>query len=450
MSNFTTNGLYGLYPTQLGCESTLNYARALCLFIAKKTDRKPVILVGTDTRLSSQALSASLCAGICSAGGDCINLGVVPSPAVSYLIPKHKADAGVMLCASGAGAEFNGIRLFSSSGFYFSQKELDEISEISKNAAKLCEDIPVCRLGKCFTDSKALWDYNRHVISQIDTNLKGVKVAVDCANGSASLTAKNIFEGLGASCTIINDCPDGNNINKGCGINDTEALKRFVIDNHYALGIAFDGDAGRIAAVDENGALVDTDRLLTVFAKYLFENGMLKNNAIICTMMTNLGVSNFCRKHRIEAISTKADEHCVAEKMLKNKYSLGADHCGHIFFESDVPVSDAQLCGVKLIELLIKSSKKLSELALEMERCSQVLMKIKINPRCKEVWKNDVELTNYISKCSQELGDTSRIIVRESPDEAAIRVLVEGRDFDLINKYAMMISDKIKQRVKPK
>lgn len=450
MNKSTPSGLFGLYPTQLGCETAMNYARALCLFIARKTDRKPVILVGSDTRLSSQALSSSLCAGICSAGGDCINLGTVPSPAVSYLISKHKADAGMMLCACDAGSEYNGIRFFSSSGFYFTEKELDEIYEISKSAHKLCDNILANRMGKHFDDSKALWDYNRHIISQIQTNLKGVKVAVDCANGSASLTAKNIFEGLGSYCIMLNDAPNGTNINNGCGTADTSFLKKFVVDNHCALGIAFDGDGGKIAVIDENGALVDTDRLLTVFAKYLSQNKALKNNAIVCTASANLGVSNFCKKNGIDVISAKSDEYCVAEKMLQSKYSLGADHCGHIFFESNVPVSDAQLCGVKLVELLVVTSKKLSELSGEMEHCPQVITKIKINPRCKEVWKNDAELTDYIKQCSDELGDFSRIIVRESPDEAVIRVLVEGRDFDMINKYAMLVSDKIKQRVRPK
>ncbi len=448
--NSAYGSLYGLSLNELKCETIINYARALCLFIAKKTDRKPVILVGRDTRLSSEMLESAFTAGVCSAGADCINLGIVPSASVAHLISKHKADAGVMLCASVADAQHNGVRLFSSSGFYFSQKELEQIDEISKNTDNIFNDIKNEKLGRRFSDAKALWDYNRHIISQIETNLHGVKVLIDCANGSCAFTAKNIFEGLGASCTIINDMPNGNNINANCGAANTENLKKAVVDNHYALGLAFDGDGDKITVIDEKGAIVDNERLLTVFAKHYRDENLLQNNTVVCTNSTNLGVANFCQSHNINIIETKADERDVAEHMLHRKYSLGADNAGHIFFEAQTPVSDAQLTGVKLLEILVKSGKKLSELSQQMQRCSQIQLNIKISPKSREIWKNDRILTEYIEKCANELGNEARIVVREcrNDNESSIAVIIEGRNFDDINKYALMIGEKIKERVK--
>lgn len=435
----------------MSCESVLNYGRALCLFISQKTDRKPVVLVGRDARLSSEVLESAFVAGVTCAGGDCIRLGIVPAPAVSYLVPAHTADASVMLCTSPEDRQHSGIRLFSSSGFYLSDEETEKIEQLTADAADAVKNISCSQMGRQIVDTKAQWDYNRRVISQINTHLHGVKVALDCANGACSYTAKNVFEGVGASCDIINAEPDGTNTNPMWGHGNTLAFKNYVADNHYAAGFVFDGEGDKLSVIDETGAVVDNDRLLSIFAAFYKSQSVLKENMVVTSTATNLGVANLCESIGCNVICAKNGKRYIAEKMLKSKYSLGGDTNGHIFFEADIPVSDAQLTALRLIEVMVRSGKKLSELAAVMERCPQVLLNIKINPKCKEIWKNDKKLSDYIEKCTNELGKGNRVIVREhgSDDEPAISVLVEGRNFDEINKYAMMIADKIKERVKP-
>lgn len=436
---------------ELSCESLLNYGRALCLFISQKTDRKPVVLVGRDTRRLSEVLEAAFVAGVTCAGGDCIRLGIVPVPAISYLVPKHKADIGVMLCTSPEDRQHSGIRLFSSSGFYLSCDETEKIEKLAATAADIPENITNTQLGRQIIDTKAQWDYNRKIISQINTHLHGVKVAVDCANGACSYTAKNVFEGVGASCDIINAEPDGTNTNCIWGQSNTAAIKNYVVDKRYAAGIVFDGEGDKIGVVDETGAVVDNDRLLSIFAQFYKSQNVLKESTVVTSTATNLGVANLCESIDCNVVCAKNGERYIAEKMLNSKYSLGGDANSHIFFESDIPVSDAQLTALRLIEVMVRSGKKLSELASAMERCGQVVLNIQINPKCKEIWKNDKKLVDYIEKCSQELGKNARIIVREcSNDEnTSIRVLVEGKNFDEINDYAMKIADKIKERVRP-
>lgn len=443
---FGTDGARGVAITELTCELAMQIGRAAALVLTKKASRKARLLIGKDTRISSDILEAALCAGICSVGADAVILGVVPTPAVAYLVREYKADAGVMISASHNSVEFNGIKLFASSGYKLSDDIEEEIERLILDAP---EEIPlrshtnVGRISRCET---AVPDYTAHIKNVIKTDLGGLRVAIDCANGSSSVTAGKLFEDLGAEVTLINNDPDGTNINKNCGSTHIEQLMEFVSGNDFDCGLAFDGDADRCLAVDENGELVDGDKLIAICAKDYKEKGLLKNDSAVVTIMTNLGFRHFARDNGINTVTASVGDRYVLEKMLDGGYNIGGEQSGHIIFLDHATTGDGQLSGAIVLEILKNSGKKMSELANIMYKFPQVMINVRINPKEKELWKNDKVITNLIETHEKTLGDSGRIVVRESGTEPLIRVMIEGRDFTLINSMAMEIANTIKRR----
>ncbi len=443
---FGTDGARGVAITELTCELAMQIGRAAALVLTKKASRKARLLIGKDTRISSDILEAALCAGICSVGADAVILGVVPTPAVAYLVKEYKADAGVMISASHNSVEFNGIKLFASSGYKLSDDIEEEIERLILDAP---EEIPlrshtnVGRISRCET---AVPDYTAHIKNVIKTDLGGLRVAIDCANGSSSVTAGKLFEDLGAEVTLINNDPDGTNINKNCGSTHIEQLMEFVSGNDFDCGLAFDGDADRCLAVDENGELVDGDKLIAICAKDYKEKGLLKNDSAVVTIMTNLGFRHFARDNGINTVTASVGDRYVLEKMLDGGYNIGGEQSGHIIFLDHATTGDGQLSGAIVLEILKNSGKKMSELANIMYKFPQVMINVRINPKEKELWKNDKVITNLIETHEKTLGDSGRIVVRESGTEPLIRVMIEGRDFTLINSMAMEIANTIKRR----
>ena len=389
---FGTDGARGVAITELTCETAMQIGKAAAIVLTKKTKHKPTIFIGKDTRISSDVLEAALAAGICSVGANAEILGVVPTPAVAALVEQKGADAGVMISASHNSFEFNGI------------------------------------------------------MKSIKGNLTGLRIAIDCANGSASATAKRLFEGLGANVYVINSSPDGTNINDNCGSTHIGNLMQFVVDKKCHAGLAFDGDADRCLAVDEKGQLIDGDKLMAICAKAYKEQGKLKKNTAVVTVMSNLGFTYFAKNNGIKMQTTKVGDRYVLEKMLDGGYNLGGEQSGHIIFLDEANTGDGQLSGAKVLEILAESGKKMSELASVMEHYPQVMINVKISPRDREVWKNDSQITDLIEHYENELGDSGRILVRESGTEPLIRVMLEGKDFKQINEYAIAISEKIKER----
>lgn len=443
---FGTDGARGVAITELTCETAMQIGKAAAIVLTKTTKHKPTIFIGKDTRISSDILEAALAAGICSVGANAQLLGVVPTPAVAALVEQKKADAGVMISASHNSFEFNGIKLFSSTGHKLSDEMEEEIEELILDRPEDMKIVSGAEVGKMTHYRDAQTDYIRYIMKCIKGNLTGLRIAIDCANGSASATAKRLFEGLGADVYVINSSPDGININDNCGSTHIGNLMQFVVDKKCNAGLAFDGDADRCLAVDEKGQLIDGDKLIAICAKSYKEQGKLKKNTAVVTVMSNLGFSYFAKDNGIKMQTTKVGDRYVLEKMLEGGYNLGGEQSGHIIFLDEANTGDGQLSGAKVMEILAESGKKMSELASVMEHFPQVMINVKISPRDREVWKNDSQITDLIERYEEELGESGRILVRESGTEPLIRVMLEGKDFKQINEYAIAISDKIRER----
>lgn len=441
---FGTDGPRGIAVTDLTCELAMQTGRAAALVLAKKDGGKTKILIGKDTRLSSDALEAAVCAGICSVGADVELLGVVPTPALAFLIGKHGADGGIMISGSHNSAEYNGLKLFSSKGQKLMEEEEEEIEHlvlIAPNEIKLCSHEEV---GRVIHGENAADEYIDYIKTITGTDLSGLKVAIDCANGCASYTAEKLFTGLGAEVLVIADKPDGTNINKDCGSTHVHRLMEYVAAQGCDCGLAFDGDADRCIAVDEKGCIIDGDRLIAIFAEDMKAQGRLEHDTAVITVMSCLGLRKYAASHGINLISAGAGARYVLERMLEGGYKLGGEPNGHIIFLDDCRTGDGQLAGVRLLEIIKKSCKKAGELAENMPAYPQVKLNVKIHPHYKELWKNEKTITEMIEQYQKELGSDGRIMVRESGKEPIIRIMTEGSDFGRINDMAVDIAQCIK------
>ena len=437
---FGTDGARGIAITELTCETAMKIGRAAAMVLAKECSHTPKIIIGKDTRISGDVLEAALVAGICSVGANAHILGVVPTPAVAMLVQKYGADAGVMISASHNSVEFNGIKLFSGSGFKLSDKIEAEIEALILDTPEKMQLKDGCEIGRVFYEANAEWDYIRYVMKTVDCDFKGIKVAIDCANGSASRVAPKLFEGLGASCVFIHNQPDGTNINDKCGSTHIEDLMKTVVEKKCDLGLAFDGDADRCLAVDENGQLIDGDKLLAIFSKFMKVQGKLNSNTCVVTVMSNLGFFKFAEKEGINATTTAVGDRYVLERMQKFEYNLGGEQSGHIIFLDEANTGDGELTGVKLLEVLKKTKKKASELAACMESYPQVLVNVKITADKKGMWEKDEAVQKAISLYKEKLGGDGRILVRESGTEPLVRVMLEGKKTGVITEYANSIA----------
>ena len=444
---FGTDGARGIAVKELTCELAMQIGRASALVLTKAMNHKPVILIGKDTRISSDILESALCAGICSVGADAVILGVVPTPAVAYLVKEKKADAGVMISASHNSVEYNGIKLFSSTGYKLSDDTEAEIERLildNPEEIVLKSHTEVGRIRHC---ENAVESYINHVKSSVKGDFEGMKVILDCANGSSSATAKQIFGGIGADCIYINCNPDGTNINDKCGSTYIIGLQKAVKENGADIGLAFDGDADRCLAVDENGELVDGDKLIAICSKAYKEQGRLKNNSAVVTVMTNIGFSQFAKENDINIITANVGDRYVLEKMLEGGYNIGGEQSGHIIFLDEATTGDGQLSGVKVLEVLQNSGMKMSELAGIMTSYPQVMVNVKVTPQVKAEWKSYDDVKEIISLHEKTLGDNGRILVRESGTEPLVRVMLEGKDTEQITAMANEIADKIREHI---
>lgn len=440
---FGTDGVRGVAITELTCETAMNIGRAAALVLTKATNRKPKILIGKDTRISGDVLEAALVAGICSVGADAHILGVLPTPAVAMLVRKYEADAGIMISASHNPMEFNGIKLFSGDGFRLPdalEKEIEDL--LLDDPENICLSSGSL-IGRVIYEKNAEWDYVRHLMKTVDGDLRGLKIAVDCANGASCSTAEKLFKGLGASCVFINNAPDGTNINKECGSTDMRPLCKAVVDNRCSIGIAFDGDGGRCLACDENGNVIDGDRLLAVFSRYMKAKGTLKHNACVVTVMTNLGFFRYAKENGVIVATTQVGDRYVLEEMKKGGYNLGGEQSGHIVFLDHATTGDGELTAVRLLEIMCVTHAKASELAGLMTPYPQVLKNVSVPAGKKGLWQADEEISSAISTYKAKLGDDGRILIRESETEPLVRVMVEGRNFGVITEYAAAIAGKI-------
>ena len=441
---FGTDGARGVAITELTCELAMKIGRAAAVVLTRHSKRdKARIIIGKDTRISSDVLESALVSGICSVGADAHILGVIPTPAVAVLVNKYEADAGVMISASHNSVEFNGIKLFSNEGFKLPDSVEYEIEKLILDTPEETELKDGTEIGRIVYEKNAAWDYIRHIMKSVDCDFRGIKVAIDCANGASSECAVHLFQGLGASCYFINNDPDGTNINRDCGSTHMDHLRKFVVDNKCHVGLAFDGDADRCLAVDENGDVVDGDKLLAIFSKYMKACGNLKSNTCVVTVMTNLGFMKYAKEENIVVSRTGVGDRYVLEEMKRGGYNLGGEQSGHIILLDYANTGDGEMTGVKLLEIMAKTKKKLSELASVMETYPQVLENVTIKSEYKGNWQTDKGVAEFIEMYKEKLGDDGRILVRESGTEPLVRVMLEGKHLGKITEYAKTIAEAI-------
>lgn len=444
---FGTDGARGVANSELTCELAMKIGRAAAMVLTESCAHKPKVLIGMDTRASSHMLAAAIGAGLCSVGADVLIIDVVPTPAVAFLVKEYDYDAGVMISASHNPCEYNGIKIFQGNGYKLPDELENEIEEIILDETKLPPVVLGGDVGKIFFSSKAVDDYIFHLAMTADGDFKGMKIALDCANGSASVTARALFTRLGAKCCIINETPNGTNINENCGSTHLEQLQKFVVENKCDIGFAFDGDADRLLVVDENGEVVDGDKIIAVCSKFMKENNKLKNNTAVVTVMSNMGFFKFCEKNDINCVKTKVGDRYVLEEMVKNGYAIGGEQSGHIIFLDYATTGDGQMSAIQVLNVLKSTGKKISELASEMQVYPQVLINVRVSNFGKARLDKDEEVQLAIREASEELGDTGRVLVRVSGTEPLVRVMLEGEDYNQIKSLAESIAKVIEERL---
>ncbi|MBR2714640.1 MAG: phosphoglucosamine mutase [Ruminococcus sp.] len=444
---FGTDGARGIANTELTCELAMNIGKAAAMVLISDEVKHPTFLIGKDTRLSGDMLEGALIAGLCSVGANVKLLGVVPTPAVAHLIGKYHADAGIMISASHNPYEFNGIKIFSSEGYKLPDDLEASIEAIVLDHAKEYTVPDHNELGTVEVLTTAADDYIDHVVSTIDYDLKGMNIALDCSNGSSSRTAEKLFTRLGANVHMMFDDPDGININAECGSTHMDKLMAYVKEHNLDAGLAFDGDADRCLAVDDKGELVDGDYIIAICAADLKSQGKLKKNAVVGTVMTNMGFNKFCEINGMQFISTNVGDRYVLEAMLREGYNIGGEQSGHVIYLDYATTGDGQLTGAHLLSLINRRSAKLSSIATLMERYPQVLINVKITNEGKVHFYTDKEIKAAIKNADDTLGDRGRVLVRVSGTEPLVRVMLEGEDYDEINTLAKEIADVVKERL---
>jgi phosphoglucosamine mutase len=423
---FGTDGVRGVANTELTGELAYKLGRSGA-FVLTEAAHKPKILVGMDTRISGDMLESALVAGILSVGAEAICLGVVPTPAIAYLTRKYGADAGIVISASHNTVEYNGIKFFNSQGFKLSDELEDTIQAVIENDFK---DVPspiAGNLGKKTINTTAVADYIEFAKSTISGDLKGLKIALDCANGASFITSVKAVRDLGAEVLVINNDPDGLNINKDCGSTHPEHLMAFVKENHCDLGLAFDGDADRCLAVDEKGNLINGDFIIAICAKHLKDMGKLTKDTVVVTVMSNLGLDIAMKEENIATVKTKVGDRYVLEKMKEEGYSLGGEQSGHVIFLDFNTTGDGLVSGVQLATVIKESGKPLSKLASMMTELPQVLVNATVPNDKKGIYETDTEIIEEIKRMEQSLNGCGRVLIRPSGTEPLVRVMLEGK-----------------------
>lgn len=444
---FGTDGVRGVANTELTAELAYKLGRAGAYILASEAHR-PKILVGRDTRISGDMLESALVAGICSAGAEAICAGIVPTPAVAYLTRKYKADAGIVISASHNPVEYNGIKFFNENGYKLPDEIEDKIEAVVLNDCKEVPSPTGGKLGKKVVVDSANKDYIEFLNSTIDVSLDGLKIAVDCAQGASYAIAPMLLSDLGAEVLAIYNDPDGKNINRDCGSTHPEHLQKFVVENKCDIGLAFDGDADRLIAVDEKGNIVHGDFIIAICGSYLKEMGRLKKDAVVVTVMSNLGLDIGLRERNISTVKTKVGDRYVLEEMLKGGYSIGGEQSGHIIFLDYNTTGDGLITALQLLSVICRKGRTLSELASIMSELPQVLYNARVNNDMKSAYTTDMIIQSEIKKIEEKLDGNGRVLIRPSGTEPLVRVMLEGKDKNELEILAKNLAYLIEERCK--
>ena len=422
---FGTDGIRGVANETLDCRLAYRVGQAAAISLTKKPGVKPSVVIGKDTRISSDMLEGALIAGLTASGCNVVRLGVIPTPGVAYLTVKLHADAGVVISASHNPFEHNGIKMFSGEGFKLSDALEEEIESLILREGEL----PVktgAALGQVMDGAFTAEQYLDHLASTVG-QLPRMRVLIDCANGAASATARKLFSRFALNVDYINDTPNVVNINNHCGSTHIEMLAEKVREGGYALGLAFDGDADRCLAVDENGGLIDGDQIMAICADTLTKQGKLTGSGFVATVMSNIGLHKYCAEHGLRLLCAAVGDRNVLEMMQREGMALGGEQSGHIIFLEHMTTGDGQLAALQLLSILAQSGRKASELASAVTRYPQVLLNVRVggNDEKKAIMESPL-LGEAIRKAEAGLGGNGRVLVRASGTEPLIRVMVEA------------------------
>ena len=440
---FGTDGVRGVAGTELTIELAMKLGQAGAYVLTKEKEHQPTIIVGCDTRISGGMLANALIAGICSVGANAVYMGVIPTPAIAYLTKKHKVDAGVVISASHNPMEFNGIKFFNGEGYKLSDALEDEIEALIKNGMKDVTMPIGSGIGKVSYRFDAKEEYISFIKNTVPIDLSNLKIVADCAEGASYYTAVETLKGLGANLVPIHVEPDGTNINANCGSTHMDELRARVVFEKADVGLAFDGDADRMLAVDEKGNIVDGDQVMAIIGNYMKDNGKLKKNTIVGTIMSNLGFSIMGEKNGIHIEQTKVGDRYVLENMRENGYNIGGEQSGHIIFLDENTTGDGLLSALHLLEVMVKTNKKLSELSKVMEVLPQALVNAKVPNHKKENYMEYPEIAQAIENLEKRFAGEGRVLIRPSGTEPLVRVMIEGKDQAIIEKEAEQLADLI-------
>ncbi len=440
---FGTDGVRGVASKELTIELATKLGQAGAYVLTKETSHQATIIVGCDTRISGGMLANALMSGICSVGANAIYVGVMPTPAIAYLTRKHKVDAGVVISASHNPMEFNGIKFFNGEGYKLSDALEDEIEEmISDNMKNM--DLPIGPgVGKVEYRFDLEREYVNFMKKCVPVDLSGMKIVIDCAEGASYQTSVQTLTELGADLVAIHTNPDGTNINANCGSTHMEELQARVVYEKADIGLAFDGDADRMLAVDENGKLVDGDEIMAICANYMKQKGTLKKDTVVVTVMSNLGFTLMGKEQNMHIEKTKVGDRYVLENMKENGYNLGGEQSGHVIFLDDNTTGDGLLSALHLLQVMVESEKPLSELAKVMEVLPQALVNAKVPNHKKESFMEYPEIASAIAELEKKFDGEGRVLIRPSGTEPLVRVMIEGKNQQEIDKDARELADLI-------
>lgn len=444
---FGTDGVRGIANTELTNELAYKLGKFGAHVLTKETHHKARILIGKDTRVSGDMLESALIAGILSAGCDVIKVGVVPTPAIAYLVRHLKVDAGVMISASHNPVEYNGIKFFNGDGFKLSDSIEEEIEDFILNNKDLDYVLSGTEIGRKTEVYKAGELYSDYVRGTAFADLTGLKVAIDCANGAAYEVAQKALKALGAEVDAFYNEPDGFNINKNCGSTHTEVIGNIVKEGDYHVGLAFDGDADRLLAVDENGELVDGDKIMTICGVNMKSRGLLPKDTVVTTVMSNIGMDEAFRTHDLKAVKAKVGDRYVLEEMLKGGYALGGEQSGHIIFLNTNTTGDGLMTAIQLLCVLKESGKSMSELASIMTVYPQVLKNAHVKTENKNAYQDDAVIMAKIQEVESYFHGKGRVLIRPSGTEPLVRVMIEGDNLEVLERYAGELKALIEMRL---
>lgn len=440
---FGTDGVRGVAGSELTIQLATKLGQAGAYVLTREQSHQPTIIVGCDTRISGGMLANALMAGICSVGANAVYVGVMPTPAVAYLTRKHKVDAGVVISASHNPMEFNGIKFFNGEGYKLSDALEDEIEELINNDMEDVVFPTGSGVGKIDYRFDIREEYIEFMKKSVPIDLKGMKIVVDCAEGASYYTSVKTLTDLGAEVVALHVSPDGTNINANCGSTHMEELRARVVYEKADVGLAFDGDADRMLAVDELGNLVDGDKLMAICANYMKERGTLKQNTIVATVMSNLGLFLMGEEKGIHIEKTKVGDRYVLENMRENGYNIGGEQSGHIIFLDENTTGDGLLSALHLLQVMVETGESLSDLAAIMEVLPQALVNAKVPNHKKENFADYSEIAEAIEEVEKKFAGEGRVLIRPSGTEPLVRVMIEGKDQQLIEEEAKKLAELI-------